>query len=826
MTYCDCQSLQYSVLKTAMVLVPMRHACNAVAWLIILGCACAPTTDFARAAEKISPEQLAFFENKIRPVLAKNCYTCHSAEAKMRMGGLSLDTRDGVLRGGQRGDAVVPGSMEDSLLLSAISYETDLKMPPTGKLPDAVIADFEKWVEMGAPDPREPKVKSAESKIDIAKGREYWAFQAPSRPPTPRVGDISWPRGTIDHFILARLEKEGLTAVRDAGRRALIRRATFDLIGLPPTLEQIEAFENDPSGHAFRKVIDRLLGSPQFGERWGRHWLDLARYAETIGRTLNFPFPVAWRYRDYVIQSFNEDKPYDRFVSEQVAGDLLRYDTLEQRREQVIATGFLALGAHDLNEPDRTKFPMDVADEMINVTSRSLLALTVGCARCHDHKFDPIPTTDYYAMAGIFKSTELKDGLRQRAQFAAYFKAEKLLRLEGMPAYAKQEDFEANSEREQLWVQLNLAVKNRERQKAREINKKLDELPLPRNLAIGVKEAETVEHCRVNIGGDAHALGEEVPRGFVRVLFDESADFPAIPAGESGRLQLAGWLTRRDNPLTARVMVNRIWHHLFGRGIVPSVDNFGKTGRQATHPELLDYLAVQFMDQGWSVKSIIREMMLSRAYQLSTEFHAANYEKEPDNNLLWRMNRRRLEVEALRDAMLFVSGELNLGPPKESPVYGFKRNTQIRVNNKQLKPWELEENFRSVYVPVVRTQLNRFFETFDFPEPSETHGARDVTTVPTQALLLMNSKFVVRQGQAAAERLLASEPADEARVRRAFQQALSRNPTKDELERALEFVRAQMDSDGEETPEGSGVQQAWARLYHALFSSAEFRYRG
>ena len=351
-------------------------------------------------------------------------------------------------------------------------------------------------------------------------------------------------------------------------------------------------------------------------------------------------------------------------------------------------------------------------------------------------------------------------------------------------------------------------------------------MPLPWNVVMGVKDSEAIQPCRINIGGDPHTLGEEVPRGFLQVLDREAAGRPNISDSESGRRQLAQWLVRRDNPLTARVMVNRIWHHLFGRGLVPSVDNFGKMGEQPSHPGLLDYLAVQFMDQDWSVKSIIREIMLSRSYQLSTGFQRANFENDPDNKLLWRMNRRRLEVEAIRDAMLFVSRELKLEPPRGSPVQRWKRNVQVRTGNKQLEPWDMEQNYRSVYVPVIRTQLSRFFETFDFPEPSEADGARDVTTVATQALFFLNSPFARRQANAASERLLASTADDHARVKHVYLQVLSREPTRQELERALAFVRSAYDTTNQTESSAPQAQQAWARLYQALFGSAEFRYRG
>ena len=749
----------------------------------------APVFVVSAGAAEIEPAQLDFFEKKIRPVLAKNCYMCHSAEAKTRMGGLSLDTKQGMRNGGQRGHAVVPGDVDAGVLMAALRHEGKLKMPPMGKLPAGVIEDFASWIRMGAPDPREVNISRTQSTIDVEKGRGYWAFQAPEKAGFPAVRGAAWPRGAIDQFILAKIEEKGLRPVGDVSREALIRRASYDLTGLPPTPAEIAAFVADDDERAFHKVVDRLLASERFGERWGRHWLDVARYAETIGRTRNLPFPVAWKYRDYVIDAFNADKPYDEFVREQIAGDLLPYRNRSERNEQQIATGFLALGAHDLNEPDRKLFPMDVADEMINVTTRSMLALSVGCARCHDHKFDPIPTKDYYSMAGIFRSSELRDGLRLRPRFnSGYFRIQKMVTLDGVPDYSGEEAAELRAKRERLWQELLVAEEARDRAKTRKLARELGDMPVPENLAMGVVEAEQAVDCQVNVGGDPHMLGDETKRGFVQVLFSKDRALPQIGENESGRLQLAAWLTDRENPMTARVMVNRVWSHLFGRGIVKTVDNFGKMGSPPTHPELLDYLAVRFMEQGWSVKNLIREIVLSRTYRLSTDFDAANFEIEPDNTLLWRANRRRLEVEALRDSLLLISGEMSAERPAASPVHDFSRNQLINTGNKQVERWEVEETYRSVYVPVIRNQVNRFFETFDFPEPSETHGARDVTTVATQALFLMNSDFVQAHAQTAAERLIAGEKSDAERVRRAFRQVLSREPTEAEVEKSLAFI--------------------------------------
>ena len=359
------------------------------------------------AAEKpATPEGIAFFEKKIRPVLVDKCYQCHSAKAEKLRGNLFLDSRDGMRKGGDLGAAVVPGNVNESLLIQAIRQtEEHLKMPPKQKLPDVVIADFETWVKMGVPDPRDDGTKIVKKEIDIEKGRQFWAFQPPKRTAPPEVKDAAWPRSDIDRFLLAALEAKHLEPVADADKHTLLRRVYHDLIGLPPTPEEVEAFVNDQSAEAFEKVVDMLLASPRYGERWGRHWLDVARYGESAGKQFNFNFPHACRYRDYVIAAFNSDKPYDRFVKEQLAGDLLPAANEKQKAEMQIATGFLAIGPKDLSERVPLQFTMDLVDEQIDVTTQAFLGLTVGCARCHDHKFDPIPTKDYYALAGIFRST-------------------------------------------------------------------------------------------------------------------------------------------------------------------------------------------------------------------------------------------------------------------------------------------------------------------------------------------------------------------------------------------------------------------------------------
>jgi hypothetical protein len=529
-----------------------------------------------------------------------------------------------------------------------------------------------------------------------------------------------------------------------------------------------------------------------------------------------------------VIDAFNKDKPYDRFIVEQLAGDLLPAANADEKNANMVATGFLALGAHDLNELDNKTFEMDVADEQIATTAKSFLAMTVNCARCHDHKFDPIPTRDYYAMAGIFRSTDLKNGLRRRPPLnQLYFYPELLMRLDGKPAFPGKEP-EAVAQIEKQYDEMSAAMKNfrgpGNRPEARQLALKTAQLPLPQNLVMGVAEAPRMQDCQINIRGDVHALGDKVPRGLLQVLSTPAHPAPAIGDKESGRLQLAQWIAAKSNPLTARVMMNRAWQQLFGKGIVETPDNFGASGSKATHPEVLDYLAVRFMEQGWSVKKMLREMMLTRTYQLSSAHSERNWEVEPSNNLLWRANRRRLEAEAIRDSILAVSGQLQTAAPSESPVAKWQRFGEPTRRAGVVERWELTENYRSVYVPVVRNVPSRFFETFDFPEPSEPRGRRDVTTVAPQALFLMNSEFVVEQSRVASERLMARAKTDEERASKAYQQVFGRAPTKAELDRSLQFVR-ETKAGAPGDSEGQKEQEAWTRLYHSLFASAEFRYR-
>jgi hypothetical protein len=765
-----------------------------------------------------TPAGVEFFETKIRPVLAKNCFACHSHEGKVSRGGLVLDTKMGPLTGGDSGAAIVPNDVDASLLIQAIRQTGRRKMPPGGKLPEAVIADFEKWVNMGAPDPRETAATVSKApSINWEIARKFWAFVPPAAEPAPKTRDAKWAATAIDAFVLAKLEAKGLKPVAEADRRTLIRRLYLDLTGVPPKPEEVDLFLADKSKDAYEKVIDRLLASPLYGERWGRHWLDVARYGETTGRTRNAPFPFAWRYRDWVIDAFNSDLPYDQFVMKQIAGDLLEAQSVQEKNANRVATGFLALGAVDLNELDKRQYEMDVVDEQVHVVSKAFLGMTVGCARCHDHKFDPIPTRDYYAMAGIFRSTELRNGLRRRPQFnQVHFNDELLMKLDGVDPYPGQDRDALATVRAESWKVVLKAELSRDRVAVREAGQMWMGLPLPKHLAMGVAEGKQMVNSEIMLKGDPHSPLEKVSRGALEILTPVGQKLE-IPQGESGRLQLAQWIVRKDNPVTARVMANRVWLHLMGRGIVETPDNLGRSGAAPSHKELLNHLSQRLVANGWSVKKLIREIVLSRTYRLASDYSAANHAVDPDNKLLWRANRSRLEVEAIRDSILSISGNLDEKRPEESPITEWAGAAKKPRQQGRIQPWELTEMYRSVYVPVVRNQPNRFFETFDFPEPSEPHGQRDVTTVAPQALFLMNSPFVAGHAKAASERLLKSYPADKERVERAYREVLGRLPSAKEADQALTYIGGSKQQDGE--------AGAWAKLYQALFASAEFRYR-
>lgn len=953
----------------------------------------------ARAADP-SPADLEFFEKEIRPLLVEHCLACHSPEKKVR-GGLRLDHSEGWLKGGDSGPAVKPGDPEASLLIDAIRYTNDdMQMPPKGKLSAENIALLEDWIKRGAPAPKS-KAQPAAGKpavFDLAQARQFWAYKPLTRPQPPE-GAAATP---IDRFLRASLDQAGLAPSAPAAKTILLRRVMFDLHGLAPTPEEIDAFVADDSPDAYPRLVDRLLASPRFGERFGRHWLDVVRYAESL--TLRgFLLPNSWRYRDYVISSFNADTPYDRFLREQIAGDLLHAESVEQQQRQLVATTFWSMGDTNLEEQDKKQLDMDVVDEQLDMFGKALLGQALGCARCHDHKFDPIPTRDYYALAGILRSGKLlehsnvsalttrplpqppevqstwksEDALladlnKQTAQLkAAIAKLDKgegpsssgalVLAVAELPGivvddtqarkvglwqdsqfskryigdgYAHDQDggkgaktltfipplkhsgryevrlawspgdsrapnvpvtvFSADGEKtievnqkqtppiDGRWISLGIyncevagqsfVIVSNEGTQGHVIADAVqflavdaDGKPLPEpkpadpkssgsanaaaNKPIADKPAESPEllakrqelksldaqlkalkatidrrpqvhvmidrpeigDCPIHVRGSVHTLGDVVPRGFLQVV--SYSPPPSIPAGQTGRVELAQWVTDPANPLPARIMANRLWHWLFGSGIVRTTDNFGATGETPSHPELLDYLAGRLIDSGWSVKGLVRDIVLSQAYQQASTEQPDALAKDPENRLLWRMNRKRLEAECLRDAMLQAAGTLNLTEGGSSIPDGLQSDYGYVDSNAH----------RSVYVPVFRNALPGIFQTFDFADPGLVVGRRNVSTVAPQALFLMNDPFVAQQARTAAQRLL-EEPllsgvsegeGDIVRLDRAWRRTLGRLPTAAERTASLAYLTA--------TP-GESVDR-WTRLVQTLFASIDFRYR-
>ena len=946
------------------------------------------------AADEV--KQREFFEARIRPVLIKHCYACHSADAKEIKGELRLDHAAGLLKGGELGPALVPGKPEESALIEAIKYE-GLEMPPDGRLPKQVVADFERWIKSGAFDPRTETPatahRPAQRTIDIEAGKAFWAFQPVRRHEAPPVGDKDWPATDIDAFVLAKLKQADLRPARDADRRTLVRRLYFDLIGLPPSPEEVAAFVKDDSPDAWPRLVDRLLESNQFGIKWGRHWLDVARYADSNGGDFNATFHNAWRYRDYVIDSFNNDKPFDEFVREQLAGDLLSSKSDAERTERIIATGFLMLGTKMLSERDKLKLTMDVVDEQINTVGQAFMGLTLGCARCHDHKFDPIPTTDYYALAGIFRSTrtlqgesqqyvstwprrslpaepkqlaavekhqsalkqiraqagetkkrrdeltkrlaKLKSGQRSltfddadakvtgiwksstyhplyvgkgyihddqsekgekwvefsikvprdasydvqlsyspgstraahvpisikhadgevevalnqqrkppledlfasvgKFRFAAgqpgeltvstrgtegyvIVDAVRLVELDGKGKPVQVSDDTMTEEKKELEIEIERAAAESKRLEAK-LKQQENSAPAPLPKAIAVDEGAKISDCEICVRGEHRNRGPIVKRGVIQVA--TAGQSPQFTENQSGRRELAEWLTSADHPLTARVYVNRLWHHLIGRGIVASADNFGHLGDRPTHPELLDRLASDFVQDGWSTKRAIRRIVLSRVYRMSSRHDEQSWKADPENQFLWRAHRRRLPAESIRDAMAAISGQLDLSPGG-SPVAGL--GTLVTQNNSEAKKFDRKESLRrSAYLPMIRSELPAILTVFDFADPDLVTGRRSATNVPAQALLLLNSPFVMQQATHTAtviEKRMTGQPLRE-QVTYAYDLVLSRPASEGEVERAMAFLESAESGRDSESKDSS--PSPLAQLIHTLFASIEFR---
>ena len=922
------------------------------------------------AQTPVSSQGADFFENKVRPLLANNCYDCHTT---LQSGGLRVDSLVGLLKGGQSGPALVPGDPDKSLIIQAVKQTGDLKMPKGGKLKADEVATLVEWVKMGAPWPDAGKAAPAtttKDRVITPAQRAFWSFQPLKDEPPPAIKEKSWAKTDIDRFVLAKLEEKGMKPVALADRRTLIRRATLDLIGLPPTPEEVDAFVNDKSPKAFEKVVDRLLASPQYGERWGRHWLDVVRYAEDDVRGLDpkgrgyMPFRGAYVYRDWVIKAFNEDMPYGEFVKAQLAGDLLDSKT---RAQMVPGTAMLGQGPWWWDQAVPVQGRADERNERIDMVTRGFLGLTVACARCHDHKYDPISQKDYYSLAGVFLNTtykeypvqsaaetalweqkqkeiddleeRLEDFLKDQSKLYSQMLAQKTSQymlaawqVTGEPKKKVEEaagEEKVDPEMLQRWIKFlakppkhyaylkdwqdmvkcggteeqakfladnfqntvltvmaqakeldeendiikaKAGVRKKPRRDAypnefetedqfcpgcdlelktmpieptnlyldlfeKDLDSDSDERPDPGLLALRGWDLErhfspdTVDHVatlraeieakkkalpaypflhgasdmaktremHVNLRGNPNTLGDPTPARFLTIL-SKSAPQP-FPEG-SGRLQLAEDIVQ--SPLTARVIVNRVWRWHFGSGIVETPDNFGKMGDPPSDPELLEYLAKTFVDGGMSIKKLHREIMLSSVYQLSTDSTPENAEKDGANRLYWRYNRRRLDAEAIRDSLLFVSGALDL-KKAGGPSSDF---TDDNVR-------------RTVYCKVSRYRLNNFLQVFDFPNPSFTAEQRFITNVPLQRLYFMNSSFVYLQAERLARRVY-DEGSDEARIRKAYRILFGRAPTEDEIKVGVEFLQSH--------PEAAGNQilgqptTAWKEYARVLLSSNDFEF--
>lgn len=734
-----------------------------------------------QAALRAGPDDL--FERKVRPLLANRCWKCHGPEKQK--GKLRLDSAAALARGGTSGVSIKPGKPAESLLIQAVQHNGELKMPPDARLPDREIAILTAWVKSGAAWPSDGGTSVASNGNSLPftpEQKTFWSFLPVKAPQPPAIKGTAWATSPLDTFILAKLEARGLFPAPRTDRRALLRRVTFDLTGLPPTAQEIDAFLADASPDAFKKVVDRLLDSPHYGERWGRHYLDVVRYADTTANDANAIMRYAFRYRDYVVHAFNKDKPYDQFVVEQLAGDLLPPTPDPSLAiERVLATGFLMVGPKALAETDKEQTLLDIADEQLDVTTRGFLGLTVACARCHDHKFDPLPTTDYYALAGIFRSTEVM------------------------------KDRERNSSMWQEWP--------------------LFQVPGEKPFVVMAPKEGPAADLRVHVRGSRFNLGQVAPRRFPQILAGEHQ--APLTAQQSGRLELARWIASKDNPLTARVLVNRLWQHHFGTGLVATADNFGSRGDRPSHPELLDFLAGQFVEGGWSLKAMHRLILLSSTYQMASTPNPQAQQLDPNNRLLWRMPRRRLDAEALHDALLAVSGRLDRTVGGGEAIEVIWKNGEVIdgrrgfvVNTTNTNHPVYSTPLRALYLPVIRNALPDVLALFDAADPNAVAAVRNDTTVPSQALFLLNNPFVRDQALHFAQALLAdAKMSEQDRLRLASVRALGRPASDEELAEAMAFLKDYTVRAKEKgRPEAEARLAAWQSYCQMLFCTNEFLY--
>ena len=895
------------------------------------------------ATSLVAADGLAFFEREIRPLLANNCYDCHSSKAKVK-GGLRLDSIAGIEAGGDTGPIMVKGEPDASRLIEAVRYQNrDLQMPPKNPLSADAVKKLEEWVAQGAPMPKHrPTVPEPPRQgTDTEESPDFWSFRPLSSPPIPSTTS-PFVRNPIDAFIQARLTKNGLSPAPRADKRTLIRRVTQNLIGLPPTPIEIANFLNDTAPNAFARLVERLLNSPHYGVRWGRHWLDVARYSDSNGLDENIGFGNAWRYRDYVVDAFNNDKPYDRFLIEQVAGDLLP----DASRQTIIATGYLQLGPKVLAEPDIEKLHLDVIDEQLDTLGKTFLGLTIGCARCHDHKFDPIKQTDYYSLAAIFKGTKtfgdenmgaikfwyehpiataedkeriksVDEELKRLNAAAASFKNKQIAKIRrearaqavdylvactefdpdtplreikriaeptglharilhhcrkhleyhrDSPVFASWHSFTRAGQTEALRhhytelfkdVEQSLAKIREKDPKANTLSDQrletaraalydnagflavptvdafaLDQTSLAEyyrllSLArafessapdipalMGVSDGKVADTFPVLIRGNHKSPGREVSRGFPAAI-RLSNRAPSFPENSSGRLELAHWMTDPDHPLTARVMINRLWAWHFGKGLVASTENFGITGDRPSNPELLDWLAKTFIRSGWSIKTMHRLILSSSTWQMATDHpqELAYAQIDPENRLHWKQNLRRLEAEQIRDSILAAAGRLDLAlGGKTLPL----RNRQFVFNHTSEDHTTYDSLRRALYLPVIRNNLYPLFTQFDFPDPTMPTGSRHETVVAPQALVMMNDPLIIDSARALARRVRQTFSSADQRLEAIHLRCLGRLPTKRELDRGNTFIQAIEDQ--------ATTEQVWTLLCQSVMASNEFLY--
>lgn len=761
----------------------------------------------------LSPRE--FFVTRVQPLLEAKCLGCHVAEPQ---GGLRMDSREALLKGGKSGPALVAGDPDASLLVQSVRFQHELKMPPTGALSPAEVDDLVRWVAEGAVWETETG-SDAQPYVISDEHKAHWAFQPLASPPVPDPPGAPSSVNAIDRFILAKLDEAGLQASPAATRRTLIRRATYDLTGLPPSPEEVDGFLKDDSADAYAELVERLLDSPRYGERWGRHWLDLVRYADTAGDSGDFPVPEAYKYRNYVIDSFQDDKPYDQFIREQIAGDLLESATEEERWNRIVATGYLAISRRIGVSPHRLRHI--TLEDTIDNLGKTFLGLSVQCARCHDHKFDPIPTADYYGLYGILDSSVFPhpgaEHLPYRSDFVYRVGEDRAKEIRA--SYAKKltewNDREREKFREyQSFQNMLITTPGRSRevvwaeiQELRAERAVFARTEPPLETAYAIHEG-TPQDSAIHRAGDPKVPGPKVRRGFLQIL--GGATLPPGYEG-SGRELLAQWIADPDNPLTARVMVNRIWHHHFGAGLVRTTSDFGVRGTPPTHPALLDYLARYLIDSGWSVKAIHRLILHSQAYRQASFDIDANYEKDPQNLLVWKFNRRRLDAEQIRDSILYYSGDLDFSRGARHPFP--HRQTYFYRQHEPFSEF-FPTNLRSVYIMQPRIQKHPYLDLFDGPDGNIPMSERKSTTTTLQALYLMNSDFMHQQTRAMAERWSVNGNGRDGFLERAASAIYGRKPSLEEADRALSYFSA---ASGNEDQQRAGLLRAMLASNEFLF---------